>query len=292
LDPTTLPVCPATPGTSWGYVASVDNAGNRTFTQYDQSNVAASLFAGLTNVINPVAPGELVSLLGYQMWTNSSANGTVVTQTSVWPTMLDQFEVSVLVKTDTGWATAPMYSAGIRKDYPMSIEKYELVFQVPFGLKLGATQFVLVANAYPNIAACRGQNSPFMIQIVPAVPAVYRNLVSGQPLVQDAVDGHIVTSEQPLVSGYATVYGFGLGELATSVLAGVPIQISAVASSVTATVNVGGNAADILYVGNTPGQVGLYQVTFKVPDFISLAPDGSNLSLSITAKPVAETVSR
>jgi uncharacterized protein (TIGR03437 family) len=86
--------------------------------------------------------------------------------------------------------------------------------------------------------------------------------------IQHGLDYSLVTSAAPAERGEViTVYATGLGRVTPAVPSGIPapsVPLSRTTGSITVTI--GGQRAEILYSGVTPGSVGLYQLNVRVPE--------------------------
>ena len=89
--------------------------------------------------------------------------------------------------------------------------------------------------------------------------------------IQHGLDYGLVTPAAPAEKGeIVTIYATGLGRVTPAVLSGIPAPhtpLSFTTGSIS--VMIGGQSAQILYSGLTPGSVGLYQINVRVPENIS-----------------------
>ena len=126
----------------------------------------------------------------------------------------------------------------------------QINFQIPPGTQAPAKVVVRQAGV---------EGAPRPLLLEPAAPALFS--VSRDGRGQGAVlhsNGQLVSAANPAVAGEALeIYCTGLGE---SLLLVVP------------DVTIGGRRADILFVGNAPGFVGLNQVNVRVPAGVTPGP--------------------
>jgi uncharacterized protein (TIGR03437 family) len=125
-------------------------------------------------------------------------------------------------------------------------------------------------------------STPVEVHVSPADPGVFQ--INGQGAIEKAVDYSLVGPSNPAKAGdYIVIYATGLGSVDPIVPAGslapgvAPFSVIA-GNSVS--VMIGGvPAATPLYVGLTPGAVGLYQINVQVPPGV---PSG-DVPLVVTA---------
>ena len=89
--------------------------------------------------------------------------------------------------------------------------------------------------------------------------------------IQHGSDYSLVTPATPAEKGeIVTVYATGLGRVMPAVSSGIPVPLAPLSSTTgSITVMIGGQLAEILYSGLTPGSIGLYQLNVRVPEYIS-----------------------
>ena len=136
-----------------------------------------------------------------------------------------------------------------------------------------------------------GVSDVYVKQIDSAAPAIFG--VSGPADQRFAAifreNNTLSTLSNPLrPNETAVVYLTGGGDVTPLAVAGQPAS-SQILSETTldATVEIGGAAADILFSGLTPGFVGLYQINFRLPGFV---PRGLEVPLTITIGANSTTV--
>jgi uncharacterized protein (TIGR03437 family) len=130
-----------------------------------------------------------------------------------------------------------------------------------------------------------GISDNFNMTILPAAPSVFRNGVAGQdtglPAVVRATNNQLVTLANPVHRGDALViYLTGMGRTSPTVEAGLPAPADPpVAVVVEPRVTLSDVGLPISFAGLSPGQVGVYQINVRVPDWV---PTGLAQLLTIT----------
>jgi uncharacterized protein (TIGR03437 family) len=184
-----------------------------------------------------VAPGSLVTILGTNLASATDQFGSVP------PTTLAGASVSI------NGQNIPLFYAS-----PTQINA-----QVPFETPLGAaTLKVTVAGA---------SSAAVPVTIGESGPGVF--LVGTNRAAVTNADGQVNTSANPTKPGDAiTVYFTGVGPLDNPVPTGEPAPLTGPLSRATlpVTVTIGGQTADILFVGLTPGSISLAQANVLVPN--------------------------
>jgi uncharacterized protein (TIGR03437 family) len=108
---------------------------------------------------------------------------------------------------------------------------------------------------------------------------VFVNPANSEPIVTRA-DGSLITTANPARAGdVLIVFATGVGELSSPPLTGAASLASPLASApVLPSVTVGGSAAQVFFVGLTPGFVGLAQINIQLAEQL---PAGAALDLVI-----------
>lgn len=199
-------------------------------------NTAGLLAKGL-----PIAPGEAISLFGY----NLGPQVPVTTPQPDWPTWIDGTVVRI-----NG------------QDAPMKfISFYMIEVQVPMGLDLSKNATISV---FRNGVATGDVEVP----VAPTSPAVLTtNLVGiGQASAKNS-DGTQNGRANPAAKGSViTVFASGLGETDPQSAAGQPAPlIPALKTVAPVTATIGGVAAKVTQAALAPGKVSLYAVDILVP---------------------------
>jgi uncharacterized protein (TIGR03437 family) len=185
----------------------------------------------------PVAPGSIVAIEGGGL---PSSNG--VAQTVPLPGELDGVSVEV------NGVPAPLFA----------VSAGEIIAQIPAEFPAGNAT-IRIAPAGPSFAAV----------LQPAAPGLFQSAPGRAAAVNP--DGTLNDPGNPVsVGGFVASYLTGLGATDPPVANGVaaPLDPLALATGpVEATI--GGQPADVIFAGLTPGFVGLFQVNVRIPQ---LAP--------------------
>jgi uncharacterized protein (TIGR03437 family) len=200
----------------------------------------------------PVAPGAIVAFFGANL-----ADSLVVSNEARWPTSLSEVSVEI------NGTPMPLYV----------VSSGQLAGQLPYGLKPGSAE---------AIVRSRGVASNTVRFEVAAQAVGIFGLPDGRAAAQNQ-DYGLNTTASPESRGNAIIlYLTGLGEVSPAVPTGQaspPDRVSTPPpNSVSATV--GGVAAEILYVGLTPGTIGLAQANIRIPNGVAV---GSAVPVVITA---------
>jgi uncharacterized protein (TIGR03437 family) len=228
-------------------------------------NLAPALTPGaLLNVFNPVVgggipPGTAVAIYG----SNLAPAGTSATANSLpFPTNLSNVSVAI------GGIAAPLYfvsSGQINAEAP-----FQLVPGVPYEVIVNANGALTTPN-------------PFISSI--GAPGI-ASFANGS-IIATHLDGSLITSSSPAMpSEIIVLYLTGLGSTANQPATGsaAPVPPTDPVSAVTLTLN--GVASPTLFVGLTPGTVGLYQIDFTVP----AGTPGGNQVLTVSQAGVVSNV--
>ena len=189
----------------------------------------------------PIAPGTLVSIFGARLSSQTNAASSL-------PLGIQLGDASAVI---AGRSFPLLYASGSQINAVM-----------PYGLPLNTSLQVVVQRGGTY-------TTPQSIQVAAAQPGIFTVAQSGQGqgIVVDA-NNKIVDATNPAKAGDPVViYCTGLGEVNPPVLDGVAAPLSPPLSQVVnaVTVNIGGQTAQVLFAGLTPGAVGLYQVNAIVP---------------------------
>jgi uncharacterized protein (TIGR03437 family) len=140
----------------------------------------------------------------------------------------------------------------------------QINFQVPYEIAgLFSADVVVKQNGNWAMATVRFDISP---------PGVFQ-WNGGYGAIQHAADYSLVTPSNPAVRGEAViVYATGLGAVEPTPETGLPVPGSPHSETVEQpTVTIGGQPAEVLFSGLTPGFAGLYQLNVRIPPD---APEG------------------
>jgi uncharacterized protein (TIGR03437 family) len=215
-----------------------------------QPPAAASVLNAASLLSGPLAPGSIVSIFG--------ANFSTVNQTASsapLPTILGDVFVTI------NGLPAPLLVAN----------GGQITAQVPFEAQPG-TASVVVSSA--GVAG-----APVSFPVAPAAPGLYTNGDNTRAMASNP-DATLNSSSNPVsAGGLLTVHLTGQGALNPPVPTGTaaaaqPLSMPALPVSVT----VGGQAAQIIFAGATPGTVGVFQVDLTVP---SLTPGDYPVIVSV-----------
>jgi uncharacterized protein (TIGR03437 family) len=195
----------------------------------------------------PVAPGEIITLFGSGLGPTAGVSGKL-TADGILGTKLGGTEVLF------DGLSAPLFYA---QDKQVNV-------QVPFGVA-GRAQTVLTVQVNGGAAASA---------IVPVLPAVPGLVTSGNGAGQAIAvneDGSVNSASNPAPRGtIVTFYATGDGQIGADSRDGQPATAGATPFPVS--LMVGGCAADILYAGKAPGQIGLMQINARIA--AGFAPTG------------------
>lgn len=202
----------------------------------------------------PVAPGTIVAIYGSNLAAQPGQPSTIPL-----PTSFNQTSVRI------GGVPAPLYY----------VSPGQINAQVPFELAAGEPYSVyVVANG--------AVSNSISIQLASAAPGIAQ-FADGQIIAQHFTNYTLVTEASPAKPGEIVIfYLLGLGVTNPAVVSGTASPSTNLAVPVgTPTLTLNGvsvPAANILFAGLTPTQVGLYQVDMTVP---ANAPNG-DLVLVVT----------
>ena len=130
--------------------------------------------------------------------------------------------------------------------------------QLPFEIPPGAATLKVTANGATSDA--------FSITVAPAAPGIF--LIGTNRAAATNSDGSINDSSHPAAAGsVVTVYFTGIGPLDHPVATGAPAPLDGTLCKATlpVTVTIGGQPADVLFAGLTPGSISLAQANIVVP---------------------------
>ncbi len=194
----------------------------------------------------PVAPGSVISIFGTNLAATSQAASTVPL-----PTSLGGVTVTV-----NGSLAAPMFY----------VSPGQVNAQVPYETPVGTATISVNGSAAVSF------------QVAESAPGII--VFGGNRAVASNQDYSINTQEHPaLGGGWITVYMSGQGAVNPPVATGAGSPGDPLARPVLpVTATIGGQAADVLFAGLTPGGVGLFQVNLRIP---SLAPGDYPLIVTV-----------
>jgi uncharacterized protein (TIGR03437 family) len=224
---------------------------------YDAS-VASPRLERIVNAADltaPVAPGGLITVLGRDLSVTNLATREMPLPTALGESCLTVNGVAV-----------PM----------LFVSPSQINAQLPFQTDGNVTVILRTPG---------GISDNFNMTILPAAPSVFRNGVAGPdtavPAVIRASNNQLVTPSNPVHRGDSLViYLTGMGRTSPAVEAGQPAPGDPPVSVLIAPqVTIGGVGLPVYFAGLTPGQIGVYQINARVPDW---APTGLAQPLTIT----------
>ncbi len=215
-----------------------------------------------TRLPGPVAPGELVPIVGAALGPNEPVRGEPDPGTGALPTELGGVRVTI------DGRDAPLFLASLRK----------VTLQVPWDVPPG--EFVPVQTFFGG-----QQSNVLMIPVHNTTPGVYTLDRSGRGHAKVInQDGTVNSPANPAAPGSViVVYATGLGEVAPSVETGKPAPVDELSSAVfPVTAAIGNAEAQVLFAGLAPG-LNVYQLNILVPES-ARAQDSARLVIGSDGK--------
>jgi uncharacterized protein (TIGR03437 family) len=208
----------------------------------------------------PLAPGGYISIFGSHL-----ASGPVAASSSPLPTTLGGIRVFL------GGEALPLQFA----------DAGQINAIVPYDAPVNSTQQVIIeqnGSVY---------SMPELVTLGPSQPAVFTQDGTGSGagvivVVKADGDQFEASASNPASPGDALViYCAGLGSVTPAVSSGAAAPISPLSETVNpVTATIGGQPAQVLFSGLTPGFAGLYQVNVIVPTGIA---SGANVPVILTS---------
>jgi len=195
-----------------------------------------SIVHGATFERGPLAPGSIATLFGRNL-----TDSTIIPSGTPLPVLLQGIRVNVNA------LSAPLFF----------VAPEQINFQVPYGLGFGDGVVQMEVN---------GQARPAVrIRIEESAPGIF--LHSGTQAVAQNQDFTLNEPENPARPGSViVVYLTGQGTLSTFLRAGEPARANPLAESVLPrAATLGGREADVLFLGMTPGLIGVAQANIRIP---------------------------
>lgn len=209
------------------------------------------------------APGGLISLIG----TNLSPLSQISSTTPL-PTALGESCLTV------NGVPVPM----------LFVSSEQINAQLPYQADGNVTLILRTSG---------GVSDNFNLTLLPAAPTIFRSGSDGYekslPTIVRAKNNELVTVSNPIHrDDVITLYLAGMGDTFPAVRAGVAGGANPVPTPVIEpVVQLGGVALRVEFAGLAPGQVGVYQVTARVPRSV---PTGFDVPLSVTQGSQGTTV--
>lgn len=201
-----------------------------------------------------VAAGAIVSIFGSNLATAVRAATTIPLP----------FELDGTRVTFAGRAAALFF-----------VSPGQINAQIPWGVAVGTAQIV--------VTTARGSSVAVSVTIVASAPGLFSQTASGSGAgaIQNALaDGSVPLNTSTVgvpADGVVVIYGAGFGAVSPTPADGAAAT-GLSPTTATAAVLIGGRNAEVLYVGLTPGLVGLYQINARVP---AGTPEGCFLPVTV-----------
>jgi uncharacterized protein (TIGR03437 family) len=222
---------------------------------FNVRNTAAPVTSGVVSAASfdqaPLTPGEIASLFGAELATASDSASSVPLAA-----MLDGVEVTV------GGVPAPLFY----------VSPTQINFQVPYEAMPG-TAAVVVNNGYSRSLA-------YSTTIASSAPGIF-TYGTDLAIVQNANLALNAPDQPAHVGDVVTVYATGAGQVGPPVGTGSSAPVSPLAKPLLpVTATVGGQNAQVVFAGLTPGSVGLFQINIVIP---TLAPGNYAIQVTVGA---------
>ena len=231
---------------------------------------AGGVVHGASFVVDPLAPGTIVSIFGSNLSSEPASGGGRSASSVPLPTELAGTQMIL------GGRPLPILFS--REDQVNAVLPFEVADRLNESLPL------LVRR---TDAGSLGVPEPVLVNV--ARPGVFTRNASGSGpgSIQNA-NFQIVTLARPVKAGDAIIiYGTGLGAVSPEVASGEPAPASPLARTAEdVTVTIGGRPARVLFAGLTPGFTSLYQVNAVVPAGLPAGEADLVVSIAGQASPV------
>jgi uncharacterized protein (TIGR03437 family) len=210
----------------------------------DFRQTAPAVMPSITAVVNgasfaagALSPGAGITILGTNLAT------TTAQYTSAPPASLGGTAVSI------NGQNIPLFY----------VSPTQINAQLPFEVPVGSASVTVTTN---NVAS-----APALITVAAAWPGIF--LIGTNHAAATNPDGGVNSPGNPAAPGdIVTVYFTGIGPLDNSVPTGAPAPLAGPLSRATlpVSVTIGGETADVVYMGLTPGSISLAQANIIVPN--------------------------
>jgi uncharacterized protein (TIGR03437 family) len=195
----------------------------------------------VTSVVNAasstadISPGTLATIYG-----NNLAGGTALAASAT--TTLGGVTVTI-----DGVAAPLLY-----------VTANQINFQVPYEVETGSAVMTVVNGGY--------QSNGFSFEVAVATPAILVD--SNQNSISQNIDGSMNAPGNPAAPGsIVVVYMTGIGPLDNPLATGQLAPLSPLSSAeLDYSATIGGQSVQVLYLGMTPGFLGLAQANIMMPD--------------------------
>jgi beta-glucosidase len=221
-----------------------------------EPSIAPGRILNAASYSSTVAPGSIATLFG-----DFTLASPVQVSSDAWPLSLSGLSIKF------GESAAPIYYAS----------GPQVIVQVPWELT-GSTEAAVSA-------AIGGQTSTAQtVAIAPFSPGIFsmNGQGTGQGAIVDAFTYQLVDATYAASAGvsYVQIYCTGLGAVTNQPATGAPAVAAPLSATITKpVVTIGGVAADVVFSGLAPGEVGLYVVNVQVP---ATAPAGDAVPLALS----------
>lgn len=191
---------------------------------------------GASFAAGPVAPGSAITITGTNLASSTAQFGSAA------PTTLGGASASI------NGVDIPLFYAS-----PTQING-----QLPFEIQPGTANLKVTVNGVGSTVV------PFAV--ASASPGIF--LIGSNRAAVTNADGSVNAAANPVAAGgIITVYFTGIGPLDHTVASGAfaPLDGTLARATLPVTVTIGGQPADLLYAGLTPGSISLAQANVTVP---------------------------
>jgi uncharacterized protein (TIGR03437 family) len=202
------------------------------FTQLAVSSVAN----GASFTVDSLSPGSIATIFGTGL-----ATSTALAEALPLPMALGGAAVTV------NGITAPLFYAS----------RLQINFQIPFETLVGAASIV--------VSVAGVSSAPFSALVQAASPGIFQ-FGTNRAVVQNP-DGSVNETNNPVAAGsYIVAYLTGLGPMDNPVADGVAAPATPLSSATSPfSATIGGQPANVSFLGLTPGYVGLAQANITIP---------------------------
>jgi trimeric autotransporter adhesin len=190
----------------------------------------------------PIGVGGLITIFGNQLVDGSGQAGAVPLPENLSGTqvLLENVPVPMLYASTT-----------------------QINVQVPYDTNVNVPQHLVVQRG----SAVSG---PFAVPVASVQPAIFLSTAAGQGTIVNSATNMVATPANPVTAGNVIIiYCTGLGPTNPSVATGSAATAPSYITTNGITATIGGQNAQLLYAGLTPGFPGLYQINAVVPSGVT-----------------------